>query len=137
EYYQAEAAVTNGRASLRFGQEVLSGDAARPERRFQTPLASLHLFQGWADKFLVTPAQGLRDTYVLAGYKRKTWEVTAWWHDFRAEAASRRYGRECDVSVAYRSRSKHEWLLKYADYRTRGFASDTRKIWLQYAREFR
>ena len=28
---------------------------------FTTPLASLHKFQGWADKFTATPANGIED----------------------------------------------------------------------------
>jgi hypothetical protein len=38
---------------------------------FTTPLATLHKFQGWADKFLTTPVNGLADLYVNAGYTRK------------------------------------------------------------------
>lgn len=30
---------------------------------FQTPLATKHAFNGWADKFLSTPATGLNDIY--------------------------------------------------------------------------
>lgn len=29
---------------------------------FQTPLGTKHLFQGWTELFLTTPAQGIRDT---------------------------------------------------------------------------
>ena len=34
---------------------------APPSPASQTPLASLHKFNGWADKFTVTPPDGLRD----------------------------------------------------------------------------
>ena len=30
---------------------------------FKTPLATLHKFQGWADKFLGTPANGVKDSH--------------------------------------------------------------------------
>ncbi len=35
---------------------------------FATPLATLHIFNGWADLFLTTPANGLKDLYFQAGY---------------------------------------------------------------------
>ena len=35
---------------------------------FQTPLATGFKFQGWADKFLTTPPNGVRDLYAGAGY---------------------------------------------------------------------
>src|SRR5690606_22304012 len=34
---------------------------------FQTPYGTKHAFNGWADKFLVTPATGLRDTFYTLG----------------------------------------------------------------------
>src|ERR1035438_4740700 len=33
---------------------------------FQTPLATLHAFNGWDDVFLTTPADGLQDIYTYA-----------------------------------------------------------------------
>ena len=41
-----------------------------PEKGFTTPLATLHKFQGFADKFLTTPANGIRDTYIELATKR-------------------------------------------------------------------
>jgi hypothetical protein len=35
---------------------------------FSTPLATTHLFDGWADMFLTTPANGLGNLYVRAFY---------------------------------------------------------------------
>ena len=48
--------------TVRGGWERLGGSPARGQ--FNTPLATLHPFNGWADKFLVTPADGLDDLYV-------------------------------------------------------------------------
>ena len=50
------------------GYEVLGADNGVALTSFQTPLATLHKFQGWADKFLVTPPNGLRDAYGSIGY---------------------------------------------------------------------
>ena len=35
----------------------------------QTPLATLHKFDGWADLFLTTPNKGLQDLYAGAAYR--------------------------------------------------------------------
>jgi len=47
------------------GYEVLEGNGAIG---FATPLATLHAFNGWADMFLTTPANGLKDLYFRASY---------------------------------------------------------------------
>src|SRR3546814_1461069 len=45
--------------SLNGNYEVLGSDAG--VFAFQTPLATLHKFQGWADLFLTTHSAGVRD----------------------------------------------------------------------------
>lgn len=47
-----------------FGTAKLSVQQERLEAGFATPLAILHTFNGWADKFLNTPAAGLVDTNI-------------------------------------------------------------------------
>ena len=59
---------------------------------FTTPLATLHKFQGWADKFLTTPANGLEDLYATASVTLKgvgaldTLGFIVSYHDYEAEA---------------------------------------------------
>ena len=48
---------------FKLGYEVLEGSGTAGES-FQTPLATLHKFNGWADQFLLTPGTGLQDTYL-------------------------------------------------------------------------
>ena len=48
--------------TVRAGWERLGGSPGRGQ--FNTPLATLHPFNGWADKFLVTPVDGLDDVYL-------------------------------------------------------------------------
>ena len=43
---------------------MLGGDNGSGNRAFQTPLATKHAFQGWADQFLTTPADGIEDAYL-------------------------------------------------------------------------
>ncbi|MHB8912667.1 MAG: alginate export family protein, partial [Lysobacter sp.] len=56
DYWLLEPALTRHGVTWRAGWEHLGGDGSHA---LQTPLATLHAFNGWADKFLVTPAGGL------------------------------------------------------------------------------
>jgi hypothetical protein len=135
-YYQLETGLARDALALRVGIEVLEGDPSRPERRFQTPLATLHAFQGWADKFLATPPQGVRDAYIALTLRRAGFEGQLAWHGFRAEAVSRHYGDEWDASISRKLFGNTDVLLKAARYDADGFAADTTKIWLQLNTEF-
>ncbi len=129
-YHLVELGAGRGPVTFRVGHESLGGDASRPERRFQTPLATLHAFDGWADKFLTTPAVGLEDLYLGFDANYRGFKGQISWHDFRAEAVDRSLGREWDLTVSRKLSSRYELLAKYADYTARGFATDTRKGWL-------
>ena len=65
----------------------------------QTPLATLHAFDGWADKFLTTPKDGIDDAYVSVGKKLYGVELLASYHDFSSDNLSYDYGTELDLSV--------------------------------------
>ncbi|MEZ5475372.1 MAG: hypothetical protein R3E72_10260 [Steroidobacteraceae bacterium] len=136
-YTLIEVSGTRGPVTLRLGQETLSGDANRAGRSFQTPLATLHAFQGWADKFLTTPPQGIEDRYI--GVTGKWGKTTAQvvWHDFQAEAVGRDYGTELDASVGWRIGSRLDLLLKGASYNADSFGSDSTKLWLQLSSDFK
>lgn len=65
-YYLLEGTLKQkGFGSLGLGYEVLGSDDG--EFAFRTPLATGHKFQGWADVFLATPNDGIRDLYIAAG----------------------------------------------------------------------
>lgn len=136
KYWQLELGVMRGPATLRLGQEHLAGDAVLANHRFQTPLATLHAFQGWADKFLITPPQGIDDRYLTLETTIRGVVAQAQWHDFRAAAGSGRYGRELDLSLSRKFGKRYELLGKYADYSASGFSSDTRKAWLMLTATF-
>ena len=139
-YALVELSLKASAAGLTAGREVLSGESgtftAATNPAFQTPLATLHKWQGWADKFLTTPSAGIEDTYVglngsLAGFNGQ-----AAWHDFKAEATSQDYGTELDLSVSRKFAKRYELLVKYADYSADGLFTDTRKLWLQVGAAF-
>lgn len=118
--------------TLEVGQETLGGSGNAGDA-FQTPLATLHAFNGWADKFLVTPDTGLQDRYVLVGKRLGDLEFTAVWHDFRADSGGQDYGTELDASLTWALGKKVVAGLKFAGYDAQDFATDTTKAWLWLA----
>ena len=126
-YWLIEPSLQARGISWKLGWEHLGGDG---RHALQTPLATLHTFNGWADKFLVTPSGGLENVYLSASGKadKATWTVAG--HDYRADQGGR-YGREWNLSLAAPLRPGWNGLLKLADYRSDGYARDTRKIWVQ------
>ena len=107
----------------------------------QTPLATKHIFNGWADMFLATPAKGLKDMFATLGGKAGPFNLIAMIHDYRADFDSTHYGSEWDLSATH-SFTKHlSGSFIYADYKARDGAGsffpgtivpnvDTRKAWL-------
>ena len=120
-------------ATFSVGTEILEGSR---NGGFQTPLATLHKFQGWADKFLTTPATGIDDKYFgIAGETNHiTWSAT--YHDFSAEQGGNDYGSELDLSISREINSNFTGSLKWAKYNADGFATDTSKAWLTLIASF-
>ena len=101
---------------------------------FSTPLATLHKFNGFADVFLATPAQGIEDLYIGVGGKFSGFKWTAIYHDFSSEESiegSTDLGSEIDL-VLVRPITK-QWVVgaKVALYDA-GTAGqvDTDRFWL-------
>jgi len=115
------------------GWEVLEGGDGGA---FSTPLATLHAFNGWADRFLATPPDGLEDRFVsLSGAAgRLTWRVV--FHDFGAQAGGADYGRELDLQAVVSTPWKQAFGLKAAFYDARDFSTDTTKVWAWSAWSF-
>ncbi|KAF1689869.1 alginate export family protein [Pseudoxanthomonas taiwanensis] len=124
-----------GGSVLKAGYESLGGGEGEGNRAFQTPLATRHAFQGWADVFLTTPAQGVDDRYAGATVPLAGGSLQAWYHDFAAERGGGSYGRELDVSYAHAVPGVQglTGLLKLARYRSDdpAYSADTGKLWLQ------
>ena len=118
------------------GYEVLGASSGVALTSFQTPLATGFKFQGWADKFLTTPADGVRDLYGTLGYGRPSFaglsdvRVQATYHRFESDRAVRHYGDELNLLASARS-GKFTVSARYAEYYADRFATDTRKFWLQ------
>jgi len=132
-YYLVEGGLTfNKKPNVSLGYEQLGSNGAVG---FSTPLATLHAFQGWADKFLATPAAGIDDKYVKFGYPFgkhgafTSLAVLAWYHDFSAEQGSTHFGDEVDLQLVARTK-KITLTLKYATYNADLLFTDTNKLWL-------
>ncbi|HEX4973709.1 MAG TPA: hypothetical protein VFV69_21890, partial [Steroidobacteraceae bacterium] len=128
-----EVIAARGPCSFGAGVESLEGDGFKG---FTTPLATLHRFQGWADKFLVTPVDGIDDRYLTAAVSRPQWgaldglSLVAALHRYSAERGSLRYGSEANLQAQAKWRQL-SGTLKYAEYRADHLLMDTTKWWLQ------
>jgi len=135
DYYVLEAGVRWSSYNLKFGYEVLEGNG-QAGQSFATPLATLHAFQGWADKFLATPAGGIEDTYVGFTGRVGPVNLAAVYHDFSADSGGGSYGDEIDLSAGWSLTDEFSLLLKYASYSSDGFATDTDKLWVMFSAAF-
>lgn len=132
-YWLLEPAFTRAGVTTRFGWEHLGGNG---QHALQTPLATLHAFNGWADRFLVTPAGGLEDRYFSCsgnfgnGPVASTLKWTLAWHDFRADKGGD-FGEELDAALSFPVHGRLSGLLKIANFDGTGSTPDSRKLWLQ------
>ena len=116
--------------------EQLNGFGAN--KTFDTPLGTNHAFQGWADLFLVTPANGIRDLFgtVSVAFPQYETVVMGVYHDFSDDTGQQQYGKEWDFQVLKKFGKHYSLLAKYANYNaddglnTPG-NTDTQKIWFQ------
>jgi len=131
DYYHLKIGAKCDRAKLDcgLGYEVLEGNG---DRGFRTPLATVHAFQGWADKFLVTPPDGIEDLYAWAGIKLpRNVMLKAVYHEFEAENNGMDYGDEIDLLAVWKIDKHFKLLTKIADYSADDFATDTTKYILE------
>ena len=131
-YMHLSATWTNGRGwSLGAGLETLGGSQSAGEA-FRTPLATLHAFNGWADKFLTTPNAGLEDLYASAGFAAGQWNLSGVLHDFSAQSGSGDFGSEIDVSAQRKLGAHYGLLFKAAFFSaaTSSSLTDTDKFWV-------
>ena len=128
DYISAEIAIKLKPVKISVGYELLGSDDGKAA--FKTPLATLHKFQGWSDKFLNTPATGVEDTYVKIVGKAGKVSLLAIYHEFSADQGGADYGSEWNVAATYPLHKNVTAQLKYAAYSADSFASDTDKAWL-------
>lgn len=133
-YWLLEPSWTQHGITVRAGWEHLGGDGLSA---VQTPLATLHAFNGWDDQFGTIPVRGLDDRYLAAGGKaghgrlagRLAWALA--WHDYRSATGGLHYGREWNASLGFPLPGGLVGLVKLADYRADAYSRDNTKVWLQ------
>jgi hypothetical protein len=141
DYILGEAVLDVSVFKLTTGYEVLGADTGIAFSSFQTPFATLHKFNGTADKFLVTPPNGLRDLYFGIGASPKIKALPGFnaqftWHQFKSDRLSQDYGTEWNAQMGWKLNKKVSVLAKYANYNRNGVAdftgdADTQKFWAQ------
>ena len=120
--------------------ELLEGEGG--VRSFQTPLGTNHAFQGWADRFLVTPGDGIEDIFVTFKAVIMGANLIAVYHDLSSDNDSYDYGTEWDLQVDKTFMKHYSVGIKYSAYEadrnvlnvarntTGGQAFDLSKLWV-------
>lgn len=155
-YYKLGGGLGFDNFNMRIDQELLSSNDSK--YAFQTPFGTNHLFQGWVDKFLATPRQGIQDTFVTATYQYDDFLFFADYHlidsdnDFNTvgggtKTNGNRYGKEWNVAATYNYSKNIMAKLEYGKFTesdhyaatpkvannvagNRGRIRDTDKLWL-------
>lgn len=139
DYWNAGLTATSGGFTLGIGYEQLGSDNGVG---FSTPLATLHKFNGWADLFLATPANGLQDRNASLAYTVPGTEglggtlFKVIYHDFQSDVGSAEFGTEWDFLISKKVNRYLTASVKAGFYQADEFATDTSRIWFTLATKF-
>ncbi len=133
DYVHGDLVVRRNAIGFGGGVEILG---AGDEASLQTPLATLHKFQGFADAFLITPIDGVRDLYAKAVLNWPSPPVgqklvgAVIYHDFADEGGDLFYGREWDAVATLTATERVTFELKagFFNGEEAGFA-DLDRVW--------
>lgn len=127
DYAHLMAGLVRWGVTLKMGYEMLGGSES--DGQFNTTLATLHKFNGWADRFLVTPTNGLQDFYGSLGGSNGQFRWGATYHNFRAESIDSEYGDEWDLLVGYRAPWGMDFFAKSAFYQADAHLANMDRFW--------
>lgn len=133
DYWLLEARANVSGFAFTAGWEQLGSDNGVA---LQTPLATLHKFNGFADAFLTTPAGGLTDQYASLNYRLGSnaplqgLHFNLAYHRFGSDLGSTDYGQEWDAGVGF-TVGRVGLLAKFARYEADMFGVDTSKLWVE------
>lgn len=122
--------------------EWLDGDGAfRSMGGFNMPLGSLHDYQGFADRFTVTPASGVQDAQLILAYDMtalkfaRNLRLAGWYHKYRAVVDSGSLGREVNLAGIAKLTDRLTLTMQYADFNANPAAprEDREIIWATLA----
>ncbi|MEM0928604.1 MAG: hypothetical protein AAGI89_04845 [Pseudomonadota bacterium] len=134
DYLNIEGTLSKSGFGGTIGYEVLGSDDG--VKAFSAPLSTLHKFNGFADLFLATPADGLEDIYGTISYTAKNVgpakmiKAFATYHEFSSDVGGVDFGDEFNAVLVARF-GRTTALFKYADYKAEEFAGDNAKFWAQ------
>ncbi len=134
-YYRGDLGGVLGPVDFGLGFEELGSDGGR--KGFATPLATLHIFDGWINEFLTTPPYGLKDSFVSAGVALPgQFPLKVIYHDFKSDYAGQTYGHEWDGLLTHKFNRHWSVLLEVARFYGEPLNKptplfDTRKYWLE------
>ncbi|MDD1607447.1 MAG: alginate export family protein [Methylococcaceae bacterium] len=127
-------------SSFKVGYELLSSNG---QQSLSTPLATLFAFNGWADVFLTTPRNGLRDIYASARTNVYGIVLGVDYHDFQADFGGGDYGTEWDLMAEKQIDKTWSVGTRAAFFNTANAKNaacatciDTDKFWLYGAMNF-
>ena len=141
DYVLAEGSYKFGAVTLAAGYELLGADGA--DGQFITPLATLHKFQGWSDKFLGggtgNIAGGIEDVYLSLGTSLGGVKFALNYHQLSSDdsgvSGMDKLGSEAGFLVAGKLAGVN-LSMKYSSYSADEFSVDTDKLWLTAAAQF-
>jgi hypothetical protein len=136
DYVRVEQGLGTGGLTGTLIYEMLGSDNG--VAAFQTPLATGHVFNGFADVFLVIPPTGLQDFYGELKYKVPSNAggpfsyfggllLIAQYHEFQSAVQNLHYGSEFDFYAYLPLRSGFYAEAKYANYQADDFFTDVQK----------
>jgi len=143
DYYFGMLGLDVAGVQIKLNYEVLGGDGVYA---LQTPFATLHAFNGWADKFLVTPVDGLVDKFVSIGGSIAGVNLLGMYHYYDSDNLGYEYGQETNLLVSWKVHKHLTLLAKYAAFqgdknaqnvaRNAVVSQDLSKGWLQMEVQF-
>ena len=135
DYSLLEVGVKVSGVTAKLGLETLGSDDGI--ENFQTPLSTVHKFNGWADVFAggsltgtIDGGNGLEDMYISVAGGFAGFKLAAIYHDYEADEGANDLGSEVNL-LATRKLGKHYSAgIKYADYSAEDIGSDKDILWL-------
>lgn len=133
-YFHFKSALVKDKNSFGVGFESLGSDNGVG---YKFPLGTNHAFNGFADKFLGTPADGLQDLYVFGGTALPGGlALKVFYHWFGSDEGSLEYGQEIDAVLVKKLSDNLTVVAKGAYYMADDFASDTTRASIELGYKF-
>jgi hypothetical protein len=137
-YYKLGANTNYNGIILGAYYEVLGEKEGTEGGAFSTPLSSLHIQNGFADKFLKTPDDGLVDMSINIGYHMDgIGKFLAMYHNFESDNGGKDFGQEFDFLYLKKVSKNFSMMVTAAIYQQGDLAIfDTKKYWLMLDYKF-